>query len=109
MQKQYYYYILLYIIIIIIYIAFERLPTQILQEYCQKQKRPAPFYVPSRGEHQPHFLVILNDTKNEKDKLTFKPPARASEQNFESDKVAKDYAALIACFHFMVCVVLISN
>ena len=41
------------------------------------------------------FSVVLADPKNDRNDLTFCP-----EQSFESDKLARDYAALLALWHF---------
>lgn len=72
--------------------AHERLPCQLLQEYCQKEKRPnAKFIHASPG---PKFRVVLPDSKNSKNDLTFCPT-----QTFPSDSVARDFAALLALFH----------
>ena len=72
--------------------AHERLPTQILQEYCQREKRPAPIYEP-RGPGHRHE-VKLPDKKDAKYDLKFLP----NDADFESVKVAKDFAALLALF-----------
>lgn len=73
--------------------AHERLPSQLLQEYCQKEKRPNPKYF-----HEPpgtRYKVILEDPKNSKNNLSFCPNHPAT-----SDKVARDFAALLALHHF---------
>ena len=41
------------------------------------------------------FKVILEDAKNVKNNLEFCPS-----QPFESDRIAKDYTALLALWHF---------
>ena len=41
------------------------------------------------------FKVILEDAKNAKNNLEFCPS-----QPFESDRIAKDYVALLALWHF---------
>ena len=71
----------------------ERLPSTLLSEYCQREKRPGPKYLPAPPGHR--FRVFLEDTKNSKNDLNFLPV-----QKFESDKMARDYAALLALFHF---------
>eukprot|EP01035_Chromulina_nebulosa_P035295 gene35295-47426_t len=73
--------------------AHERLPMQLLHEYCQREKRPSPKYIPSPPGRR--FNVILEDSKNSKYDLAFCPV-----QSFDSDAVAKDYSALLALFHF---------
>jgi hypothetical protein len=74
--------------------AHERLPSTLLREFCQREKRPLPKYEhvgPGRRAR-----VILADAKNAKYDLIFCPP----EQAFESDKVANDTAALLALWNF---------
>ena len=84
-------------------LAFERLPEQILREHCQKEKRVMPRYYNARGSKPDshHYCVHLPDQKNSKDDLYFTPAAPTD--GFESDRVGKDYAALLALFHFQVC------
>ena len=72
--------------------AHERLPTQLLQEYCQREKRPAPRYH-LQGPGLRH-AVQLPDKKDPKCDLRFLP----KDTDFESHKVAKDYSALLALF-----------
>lgn len=73
--------------------AHERLPVQLLSEYCQKEKRPMPKYIAQTPRFR--YKVLLEDSKNSKNDLEFLP-----NQSVESDKVAKDYAALLALWHF---------
>jgi hypothetical protein len=73
--------------------AHERLPTNLLQEYCQKEKRPTPKYYSRKPSHR--FNVVLEDIKDSKKNLEFCPV-----QSFDSDKIAKDFAALLALWHF---------
>ena len=73
--------------------AHERLPSQLLQEYCQKEKRPNPKYY--HEPPGPRFKVVLEDPKNSKNNLSFCPNHPAT-----SDKVARDFAALLALYHF---------
>lgn len=72
--------------------AHERLPFQLVQEYCQREKRPNAKYVPNPPGRK--FKIVLPDGKNEKNDMVF-----ATTQSFESDSVAKDFAALLALFH----------
>jgi len=72
--------------------AHERLPTQLLQEYCQREKRPLPVYH-SRGPGHRH-AVQLPDKKDPNCDLWFLP----TDTDFESAKVAKDFSALLALF-----------
>ena len=75
--------------------AHERLPCQLLSEHCQKEKRPSPKYnFAPPGTHR--YRVFLADTKNSKNDLTFCP----MQVSFESDAVGRDFAALLALFHF---------
>ena len=70
--------------------AHERLPTQILQEWTNREKRPAPRYkARPPGNRQ---MVFVNDAKNSLHDMNFCPV----QTDFESEKVAKDYAALLA-------------
>ena len=71
----------------------EKLPSQLLNEYCQSKKRPNPKYYTQPPKYR--FSVVLEDPKNSRNDLTFCP-----EQSFESDKVAKDYSALLALWYF---------
>ena len=71
----------------------EKLPSQLLNEFCQQKKRPNPKYFTQPPHHR--FLLKLEDPKNPKNDLSFCP-----EQSFESDKIAKDYSALLALWHF---------
>jgi hypothetical protein len=72
--------------------AHERLPSVLLNEYCQREKRPKPKYE-SAGRGR--MTVTLPDKKNSKDDLKFTPV-----QSFDSDKLARDFAALLGLFHF---------
>jgi hypothetical protein len=95
---------------------FERLPTTLLQEYCQKEKRIMAKYnqcrittddkveVDESEGSGPRFKyeVLLEDKKNSKFDLKFTPNT-----SFSSDKVAKDFAALLALWHFQVLHVLL--
>jgi hypothetical protein len=72
--------------------AHERLPSQLLHEYCQGQKRPTPSYFPNPPGNR--FRVVLRDGKNDKNDLTFATP-----QSFETSSMARDFAALLALFH----------
>ena len=48
----------------------ERLPSQLLHEYCQKEKRALPKYImESAGGGAKCFKVILEDAKNSKNDL----------------------------------------
>ena len=77
--------------------AHQRLPSQLLLEYCQREKRPNPQYQKSSSNDSDRYRlrVILPDKKNSKDDLAFCPV-----QDFDSEKTAKDFAALLALVHF---------
>ena len=70
--------------------AHERLPTQVLQEWCQREKRPTPRYKPRPPGNR--HMVFVNDAKNSLHDMNFCP----IQTDYESEKVAKDYAALLA-------------
>ena len=79
-----------------------RLPSVLLQEYCQREKRPKPLYQLCDGSgssksNSPRFRfrVCLADSKNSRNDLSFAP-----NQSSDSEKMAKDYAALLALSHF---------
>lgn len=72
--------------------AHERLPAQILHEYCQRENRPIPKYF--REPPGIRFKVVLADPKNSRQDLFFCPV-----QSFESETMARHYAALLALFH----------
>ena len=70
----------------------EKLPSQLLNEYCQSKQRPKPKYHTQSPSHR--FSVLLEDPKNNRNDLTFCPT-----QSFDSDHQARDYAALLALWH----------
>ena len=41
----------------------ERLPSQLLQEFCQKEKRPGPKYFPEPPGHRYIYAAVLFQTK----------------------------------------------
>ena len=69
----------------------ECLPCALLHEYCQREKRPTPCYIPKPPGRR--MEVVLHDSKNSKNDLRF-----ATEQSFNTDSIARDYAALLALF-----------
>jgi hypothetical protein len=71
----------------------ERLPSTLLHEYCQREKRPAPKYATNPPGIR--MTAILEDAKNSKNDLRFSPVQAA-----ESSAIARDFAALLALFHF---------
>eukprot|EP01031_Cornospumella_fuschlensis_P048858 gene48858-59824_t len=72
----------------------EKLPFQLLHEFCQRNKRPSPKYsrvaktAVDRESDDETFRVrvVLEDTKNSKNDLIFCPV-----QSFPSELIAKDY------------------
>lgn len=78
--------------------AHERLPFQLLHEFCQRERRPIPKYQQCPASSKPpnkRMRVLLEDAKNSKFDMAFCPV-----QAFDTDSMAKDYAALLALFHF---------
>jgi ATP-dependent RNA helicase DHX57 len=74
---------------------WQRLPSQILQEYCQKQKRPPPKFKQLNLENDAYkfkFRVIVPDPKNDQDKDLILVPKVA----VENEEQAKEEAALLA-------------
>lgn len=72
-----------------------RLPTVLLQEFCQREKRSKPVYeLVESGDHF-KYRVVLIDPKSSRHDLTFSPL-----QGCESEKNAKEFAALLALFNF---------
>jgi hypothetical protein len=72
-----------------------KLPTLILQEYCQKHKREKPQYELIHHSHQFKCKLLLPDKKSSKHDLQFLPL-----QFCDSEKSARDFAALLALLHF---------
>lgn len=72
--------------------SFEKLPCQILHEYCQKEKRSLPRYKPITPACR--YQITLEDAKNIKNNLVL-----STNQSFDTDSIAKDYAALLVLFH----------
>ena len=69
---------------------WQRLPTQLLQEFCQREKRPKPRYLGMGGGGH-RMKVIVPDAKKKDRDLAFAP-----EQRFDTDELAKEHAALLA-------------
>jgi hypothetical protein len=77
-----------------------RLPSTLLQEFCQKEKKPRPVYENCPSEtteaaQKFRMRVKMVDLKNSRNDLSFTP-----NQGCSSDKLARDYAALLALYHF---------
>jgi hypothetical protein len=73
-----------------------KLPTVLLQEYCQREKYPKPVYESCscpRGLYR--MKVTIPDLKNHRKDLVFLPNAPCN-----SEKMARDYAAMLALYHF---------
>jgi ATP-dependent RNA helicase DHX57 len=78
--------------------AHQRLPSQILAEYCQKHKRPRHFYneIPTKQAGKAfQYRLILPESDAKKDSLRFIPAEAVA--NAEQ---AKEEAALLALLHF---------
>lgn len=75
-----------------------RMPSVLLQEYCQREKRDRPIYRrQQKFGDDPNlykFTVVLKDGKNAKKDLHFCPS-----EHVESEFAAKDFAALLALHH----------
>ncbi|CAM9111540.1 unnamed protein product, partial [Ectocarpus fasciculatus] len=69
-----------------------RLPSVLVREYCQREKRPLPMFFDSPKPNRQ--TCVLRDPKNSKDDLRFLPV-----QSFESPTQAREYAALLALQH----------
>lgn len=76
--------------------SWQRIPTQLLQEYCQRDKRPRPEYHRRKpaAPGQSRYCVLVRDSKKADKDLTFTPA-----QSFDTDPAAKEHAALLALFH----------
>ena len=73
-----------------------RLPTVLLQEYCQREKYPKPVYESSScAQGLYRMRVKIPDLKNHRKDLVFLPNIPCG-----SEKMARDYAAMLALYHF---------
>lgn len=73
-----------------------RLPSTMLQEFCQKEKLPKPLY--DRCDEQKgkfRVKVTILDPRNRRKDLEFLPT-----QSCSSEKMARDYSALLALLQF---------
>ncbi len=100
--------------------SHERFPSVLLNEYCTREKRPMPIYMrvhdkedaserdfeeidysnynsSTSTDEKFRFKLLLKDKKNSKDDLYFCPI-----QSSSSERLAKDFSALLALFHFQV-------
>lgn len=70
-----------------------RLPSTLVNEFCQREKRPKPLFF----DVSPNFRcrIVLKDAKNTRDDLEFLPVQAVEQQRF-----AKEYASLLALYHF---------
>ena len=85
---------------------WQRAPSQLVQEYCQKQKRPKPIYQNERapagqfwfviviGMMTRSIRVILPDVKNKEKDLVF-----VSTESFSDAILAKNCTCLLALHH----------
>ncbi|KAG7338163.1 ATP-dependent helicase HrpA [Nitzschia inconspicua] len=72
---------------------WQKLPSQILQEYCQKQKRPPPKFKELLNQTDKFKVrVIVPDPKNDRDKDLIIVP----KNSVENEEQAKEEAALLA-------------
>lgn len=71
-----------------------RLPSVLVREYCQREKRIPPSYCNVNGKPN-RMSLLLRDSKNADNDLTFCPV-----QSFDSPSLAREYAALLALHHF---------
>jgi ATP-dependent RNA helicase DHX57 len=77
--------------------SFQRLPSTVLSEYCQKQKRERPYYNRVKAADGVKFrqCVLLRDSGTNRDKdLKFCPA-----QDAETLQQAKEFAATVALLH----------
>ncbi len=76
---------------------WQRLPRQLLQQYCQKQKRPRPRYSRARCDKPGMFRsrVVLPDPKSKEKDVVLCP-----DEPRGSLKVADEYAALLALHRY---------
>jgi hypothetical protein len=73
-----------------------RLPSILLQEYCQREKLPKPIYETaecSNGSFRMRLKIV--DLKNRRKDLVFLPS-----DSCDSERMARDYAAMLALYHF---------
>lgn len=73
-----------------------RLPSTLLQEFCQKEKYPKPVYqIVESSNNSYRMSVSIVDPKNSRNNLLFLP-----NEGCNSERMSKDYAALLALHHF---------
>jgi hypothetical protein len=73
-----------------------RLPSILLQEYCQREKLPKPIYEAaecSNGSYRMRVKIV--DLKNRRKDLVFLPSDPC-----DSERMARDFAAMLALYHF---------
>jgi ATP-dependent RNA helicase DHX57 len=70
---------------------WQRLPSQLLQEYCKKNKRPLPKFENKSKNAKYHYRVILPDGKNAQKDLFFQPMHAVGNQ-----EQAREEACLLA-------------
>ncbi|CAM9510077.1 unnamed protein product, partial [Heterosigma akashiwo] len=74
--------------------SWQRMPTKLLHEYTQREKKPNPHYHPVGGGRGHRQRVVVPDGKNKAKDLSF-----ATEQCFDSIAQAKEHSALLALHH----------
>jgi hypothetical protein len=72
---------------------WQRIPSQLAQEYCQREKRPKPTYSKASGKNF-RMQCTFPDAKKVERNLEFVP-----KESFETMTLAKENAALLALFH----------
>ncbi|KAK8805503.1 hypothetical protein WA158_002159 [Blastocystis sp. Blastoise] len=73
---------------------WQRTPLQIIQQYCQKNKRPKPIYCKDQAAHGKYkFKLILPDMKNHDKDLVYKV-----EESYDDETEAKHYVCLLAMY-----------
>ena len=77
-------------------LPYQRLPSTILREYCQKQKhKPQPIYKPMKRAGKFQYQLTIPAANNKQDDLRFLPATAVP-----NDEQAREEAALLALLHF---------
>jgi hypothetical protein len=71
---------------------WQRIPSQLAQEFCLRDKRPKPTYASAGGHFR--FKCTLPDAKKVERNLEF-----VTKESYETQVLAKENAALLALFH----------
>merc|ERR1712146_653683 len=70
--------------------SYQRLPSQLIHEFCQKEKRPKPMWFSNNNQHGHFVELLLKDEKKSTKDMRFKPTVGS-----ESNAIAKENAALL--------------